>query len=161
MTAVPTLLLPLLLLPLQLNTDMANKCLNELAATGRGFTAQAQASPYFLAIPERSAAIYGYGWQFQASIGAQMLLAAELAASNDTEAALWRDMAAMQVRRGCWVGPGWADFQPHRHRLCAHLCFCLVSLLDLDLHGISGRLAWPLQGVQMYSRPIIHSVLHH
>lgn len=61
--------------------------------------------PYFLCIPERSAAIYGYGWQFQASVAAQLLLAAELAAPNATEAAVWRDVAAMQVR--CGVPNSW------------------------------------------------------
>lgn len=118
------MLLLLLLLLLQVNADMASKCLNELAATGRGFTAQAQASPYFLAITERNAAIYGYGWQFQASIGAQMLLAAELAASNETEAALWRDMAAMQVRIGFRAGL-------HMTTMCLLICSCLVPWLAL------------------------------
>lgn len=55
------------------------------------------AGPYFLAITERSSSIYGYGWIFQASIAAQLLFAAQLAAKDATEAALWRDMAGMQL----------------------------------------------------------------
>jgi hypothetical protein len=138
---------------LQINADMAAKCVAELAEVGKGYTNQAQASeltqedtptvthkaatlsdalrradsaylvsscapmpctlacllallclrahytrpsslaagagPYFLAIRERSSAIYGYGWIFQASTAAQLLFAAQLAAKDPTEAALW------------------------------------------------------------------------
>lgn len=84
---------------------MATKCLDELVATGQGFTQGAQASPYYLAVPERSFAVYGYGWQFQASVAAQMLFAAQLAARNGSEASQWRDMAAMQVNYVMGVNP--------------------------------------------------------
>lgn len=63
------------------------------------------AGPYFLAITERSSAIYGYGWIFQASIAAQLLFAAQLAAQNSTEAELWRDTAAMQLNYIMGVNP--------------------------------------------------------
>jgi hypothetical protein len=63
------------------------------------------AGPYFLSFPERDASIYGYGWQFPTNVATQMLIAAKLAAANETEASAWRDMAAMQLHYIMGVNP--------------------------------------------------------
>jgi hypothetical protein len=63
------------------------------------------AGPYFLSAPERDFAIYGYGWWFPTNIATQMLIAAKLAAPNETEASYWRDMAAMHLHYVLGINP--------------------------------------------------------
>jgi len=61
--------------------------------------------PYFLSVAERDFSIWSYGWTFPTNVAMQMLVAAKLAASNATEAAHWRDMAAMQLHYVLGVNP--------------------------------------------------------
>jgi hypothetical protein len=41
--------------------------------------------------------IFGYGWYFPTNFASHLLVAAELAAANSSEATAWRDMAKQQV----------------------------------------------------------------
>ncbi|PNH05619.1 Endoglucanase D [Tetrabaena socialis] len=79
------------------NATMAQRCLDELASVARDYSSSAAQHPYGLIGPSDSFRTFGFGWFFPTERSVHLLIAATLAASNASEAAAWRGLAAQQV----------------------------------------------------------------